>query len=281
MANEKISDLPPGSPAQPTDLIPIARGANNFALGVGDILALGGGGVEVAISGNSQGVPSTISSGTLVLAGGNNITLSQFGNSITISGNAGAGGGFSGGVSNITLSQFTSPVGATITVSAANQSIQTQNAINATFGGNTAGVLALVSSGTLFLAGGNNVTLSQNGNSVTISANTAAAANLSVSAGTTSGAFGGVTFSNSNNVNFGLNNGTITASAVQTVQTQASGNIGATGFATTTIAGTAIAGTNNTAGFTLAVPPYITSQTVQTQNVVGASISGNTAGVPA
>ena len=137
MANEKISELPAGSPAQPSDAIPIARGGQNFSIAVSDI---------------------------------------------------GGGGGGGGGV-NITL------------------------------GGNTAGVLSLVSTGTLFLAGGNNVTLSQNGNSVTISANTAAAANLSISAGTTSGAFGGVTFANANNVSFGLNNGTITATASQSVQT--------------------------------------------------------------
>jgi hypothetical protein len=136
VANEKISELPAGSPAQPSDAIPIARGGQNFSIAVSDI---GGGG---------------------------------------------PGGG-----------------------------------INASFGGNTAGVLSLVSSGTLFLAGGNNVTLSQNGNSVTISANTAAAANLSISAGTTTGQFGGVTFGNANNVSFGLNNGTITATASQSNQT--------------------------------------------------------------
>jgi hypothetical protein len=136
VANEKISELPAGSPAQPSDAIPIARGGANFSIAVSDI---GGGG---------------------------------------------GGGG-----------------------------------INASFGGNTAGVLSLVSSGTLFLAGGNNVTLSQNGNSVTISANTAAAANLSISAGTTTGQFGGVTFGNANNVSFGLNNGTITATASQSNQT--------------------------------------------------------------
>lgn len=136
MANEKISELPAGSPAQPSDAIPIARGGQNFSIAVSDI---GGGG---------------------------------------------PGGG-----------------------------------INASLGGNTAGVLSLVSSGTLFLAGGNNVTLSQNGNSVTISANTAAAANLSISAGTTTGQFGGVTFGNANNVSFGLNNGTITATASQSNQT--------------------------------------------------------------
>jgi hypothetical protein len=63
--------------------------------------------------------------------------------------------------------------------------------INATIGGNTAGAGALVSSGTLTLAGGNNVTLSQNGNAITISGANAAAgsntlgiSNLGNSAGT-------------------------------------------------------------------------------------------------
>ncbi|HEX3569047.1 MAG TPA: hypothetical protein VHT70_05235 [Candidatus Saccharimonadales bacterium] len=41
--------------------------------------------------------------------------------------------------------------------------------INATIGGNTAGGGALISNGTMTLAGGNNITLSQNGNAVTIS----------------------------------------------------------------------------------------------------------------
>lgn len=42
--------------------------------------------------------------------------------------------------------------------------------INATIGGNTAGVGSLVSTGTMTMAGGNNVTLSQNGNAITFSA---------------------------------------------------------------------------------------------------------------
>lgn len=96
--------------------------------------------------------------------------------------------------------------------------------VDVTLGGNTSGALALISTGTLFLAGGNNVTLSQNGNSVTISANTVAAANLSISAGTTSGAFGGLTFNNSNGLTFGLNNGTITGSAMSTLGLYALGN---------------------------------------------------------
>ena len=41
--------------------------------------------------------------------------------------------------------------------------------INVSIGGNTAGAPALISSGTVLLAGGNNITLSQNGQSITIS----------------------------------------------------------------------------------------------------------------
>jgi hypothetical protein len=41
--------------------------------------------------------------------------------------------------------------------------------INATISGNTAGAGALISTGTMTLAGGNNITLSQNGNAITIS----------------------------------------------------------------------------------------------------------------
>lgn len=108
--------------------------------------------------------------------------------------------------------------------------------------GNVSGAPALISSGTLFLAGGNNVTLSQNGQSITISANTAAAANLSVSGGSTSGAFGGLTFSNANNQSFGLNNGTIT------------GSVNAPGLGTTFV-GANVSGsmTLNTAGFNLSL----------------------------
>ncbi|MFA5004291.1 MAG: hypothetical protein WC498_03395 [Candidatus Saccharimonadales bacterium] len=98
---------------------------------------LNGGRVNATIGGNTAGAGTLISSGTMLLAGGNNVTLSQAGNALTIS--------------------------------AANQTVQTQNLHNLTLSGNTAGVMAQVSSGTLTLAGGNNITLSQNGNAVTIS----------------------------------------------------------------------------------------------------------------
>lgn len=149
-----------------------------------------GGRINATISGNTAGAAALVSTGTMTLAGGNNITLSQNGNGITISG-AGAGAAFSAGLSNlgnisgttglatnqmvlaggnnVTLSQSTAAGGNTVTISAANQTVQTQNLQYVTLGGNTAGAMAQVSSGTLTLAGGNNITLSQNGNAVTIS----------------------------------------------------------------------------------------------------------------
>lgn len=151
-----------------------------------------GGRINATISGNTAGAGALVSTGTMTLAGGNNITLSQNGNAITISGGAGGGAAFSAGMStngntlgttglatnqlvlaggnNVTLSQSTAAGGNTITISAASQTVQTQNLHNVTLSGNTAGAMAHVSSGTLTLAGGNNVTLSQNGNAVTISA---------------------------------------------------------------------------------------------------------------
>src|SRR5208282_2465868 len=148
--------------------------------------------------------------------------------------------------------------------------------------------------------GGNNVTLSQNGQSITISANTVAAATLSVSAGTTTTAAAGITFSNSNGFSFGLNNGTITAA--QSVQTQASGNIAGTNtnitgnasitlnssgisfngsglagtnLSLTTTAGSSLTATLNSSGLTLAMPAWLTTQTVQTQNNVDVTLGGN------
>lgn len=88
-------------------------------------------------------------------------------------------------------------------------------------GGNTAGVVAVMSSGDVTIAGGNNITLSQNGNAFTISA--AAQSNQpriqSISAGTTQVTTAQVVFSNANGVSFGADGQTITASvAAQSAQ---------------------------------------------------------------
>ena len=82
--------------------------------------------------------------------------------------------------------------------------------------GNTAGTPALISSGTVYLAGGNNITLSQNGQSVTISGANAGGAQTGISGiadgnGNTATS-GTVVFSNSNGVSFGVSGQTVTAS---------------------------------------------------------------------
>lgn len=82
--------------------------------------------------------------------------------------------------------------------------------INASISGNTAGAHTLVSSGTMVLSGGNNITLSQNGNTIGISAANAPSGSINFSAGTTSSNLNSIVFSNSGGVSFGLNGGTIT-----------------------------------------------------------------------
>lgn len=210
-------------------------------------------GVAASITGNTAGTPAVLSSGTMYLAGGNNITLSQSQNTVSIVGGAGAGGGIanqagtqtatSGTVvfsnsNNVTFGMSNSSV---VTASASfNQTVQTQNLHNVTLSGNTAGVMAQISSGTLSLAGGNNITLSQNGNAVTISGGAAGGAdgvNALVVNGGASTASTTLALSNGNNVTFGHNAGTITASASYSQSTQpvaVSGSNGSFNFSTAT-----------------------------------------------
>lgn len=90
-----------------------------------------------------------------------------------------------------------------------------QDAVSLT--GNTSGVLAAISSGTLYLAGGNNITLSQNANSVTISAAGGVQTAISgISAGTTQATSGTVSFADSNGVSFGVSGQTLTANIQDT-----------------------------------------------------------------
>lgn len=217
----------------------VLAGGNNVTLSQnGNSITISGanaGGAQTGISG-LQVSNTTYTSGTVSLVNANGLTFGSSGaNGISASYNstqfAGTGTTFSG--TNISGSMTLNSGGLNLALSGGGG-----GGPDVTLGGNTSGALALISTGTLFLAGGNNVTLSQNGNSVTISANTAAAANLSVSAGTTTGAFGGLTFSNSNNVSFGLNNGSITASASYSQSTQpvgVSGSNGSFAFSTLTM----------------------------------------------
>ena len=289
---------------------------------------------DLLISGNTVGVPQLVSSGTLTLAGGPNVTLSQAGNAVTISAAAGGGANFSAGVSNlgntlgstgltgtqlvlaggqsITLSQSTGPNGATVTISGAStaQSVQTQNLMDVTLAGNTAGVLALVSSGTLTLAGGNNVTLSQAGNAVTISgaaqtagSNTFGMSNLGNTAGT-SGVIsgdsirglivGGPNVTISQSLDAGNKSATLSVSvAAQTAESNTFGmsNIGNTAGTSGVISGNqlrmlVVGGPNVTAsqsinGSSATVSLSVAAQSVQTQNLFALTISSNTAGAGA
>lgn len=216
---------------------------------------LNGGRINATISGNTAGAGALVSTGTMTLAGGNNITLSQAGNAITISGAAGGGAGFTAGMSNIgntsgtsgtvsnqlimaggnnvTLSQSTGAGGNTITVSAASQTVQTQNILNgfSVSGISTSGTLESITSGGLFIYG-SFVTQSQN--SISLGMASPYALSAGMSGGNTSGAgnlavnkalyFAGgnnITLSNSNAIDggFGVTQ-TITISAAnQTNQT--------------------------------------------------------------
>lgn len=165
--------------------------------------ASGDGGIAQGITGNTAGTAQVVTGGTVYLAGGNNVTMSQENNTITIS--AGAGGTQSFGMSNlgntagtsgiatgpsvqylfaggnnVTLSQSINGASGTVTISAFNQTVESQS-----FGisnlGNTSGTSGIASGGQIkyLFAGGNNVTLSQSvdgaSGTVTISAGAGAA----------------------------------------------------------------------------------------------------------
>ncbi len=147
MADKKISDLGDGGLPQPTDEFVVARGATNNKIAWSSMSG-GAGGVAI------QASNATYTSGTVVVTGA--------GGGVTVGSNAGQ--------------QVQISVAAPVA-----QTVQTQNAVDVTLSGNTSGALALVSSGTLTFAGGNNITLSQNGNAITISGANAAGAQTGIS----------------------------------------------------------------------------------------------------
>ena len=184
-----------------------------------------GGGVAASMSGNNTlGTKTVISSGTMYFAGGNNITLSQEGNSLTM---IGAAAGTGAGIMGIANSDFTltdgtvmfqdgsgvtfGMVGHTITASVSD------NIHVSIAGGNTAGTMTEISSGTLSLAGGNNITLSQLGNAVTISAMNSGVAVLVGTDGNTDGTITTITsgtaqFFGGNNITLSQDGHSITIS---------------------------------------------------------------------
>jgi len=156
--------------------------------------------------------------------------------------------------------------------------------INASLSGNSTsagGGYSLVSTGTLYLAGGNNVTLSQNANTVTISA---AAQSVvpgiqSIQASNTTYTTGNVIFSNANGLSFGSSaGGAITAS--YTVPT----NFITTARASTDALGLNTAQTNvtwtaNSGGLSLNASGYAGTGTTFAGTNVSASMTHNSAGL--
>jgi len=194
-----------------------------------------------------------ISSGVMTLAGGNNVTLSQAGNAVTISAGASGAGGIAASLSG-----------------------------NSTSGG--AGY-SLVSTGTLYFAGGNNITLSQDSNSITISGANAGGAQTGISgiAGSAASTVtaGTVQFANANNMSFGLAGSTMTASFSQSVQPAQTGVSGISGSNTVYTSGTVdFIGSNivtirSSAGQRLVIDASVAAQSVQTQSRFNATIAGN------
>ena len=232
--------------------------------------------VDISLNGNTSGALALISSGTAILAGGNNVTLSQNGQSVTISAanqtvqtqNLVSVNGSTGNISivagaNISLSQNAS----TITISASNQSVQTQNLVDISLSGNTAGVLALVSSGTVIFAGGNNITLSQNGQSITISGPNAGGAQTGISGlqvSNTTYTSGTVTFQNANGISFG-SSGANGISASYTVPTQSNQTL-------------SFAATSNTAGNTSGISVDARSITLAGYGIASVGFSTSAGG---
>lgn len=192
---------------------------------------------SAGVSGGNTAGSTGATGSRLVLAGGNNITLSQStdanGGTVTVSafnqlaesntagisnlGNtAGTSGVISGnqirlllaGGNNVTLSQSVNGASATITVSAFNQTSQS-NTLGMSNLGNTSGTSGVISGPGLqmLLAGGNNITLSQsiNGSSATIT----------ISAGAAGGGAGTNTLGMSNLGNTSGTSGVISGSALQ------------------------------------------------------------------
>lgn len=187
-----------------------------------------------------------ISAGTTLAAGGqvvfsnsNNITFGLTGRTVTASAAAAGVTAVSGlgvstlgntsgdtgttigtivlaGINHITLSQSTAVNAATITISG-------RDAIfgaGVSTGGNTSGTTG-TQTGTLVLAGGNNITLSQatdpSGLTVTISGVSQSTGPAAIAAGTQTATSGTIVFSNSNNVTFGMQGSSVVTASIGNV----------------------------------------------------------------
>lgn len=204
----------------------IFAGAGNVSVGISNgsvVISGGASGTNPAIGAISAGTQSQ-SSGTVVFSNSNGVTFGLSNGTITATVNPGPAAGIAAVAANgstqttgsvifsasngITFGISTGAGAGTVTASytVPTQTVQTQNAVDLSFGGNTSGALALISSGTAVLFGGNNITLSQAGNSVTISGASQVPIQTGISGlqvSNTTYTAGTVTFQNANGISFG------------------------------------------------------------------------------
>jgi hypothetical protein len=194
-------------------------GGNNITLSqVGNAVTISGGSVGGNASWELEGTKTAGTTGTafstLFLEAYNNITLSGNSNSIRFSVGNYVDASESGSV------YFQNSNGLTwgSTTGASSTSITGDYAAakNIVASGNTSGTMATISSGTMTLAGGSNITLSQNGNAITFigGGGTGGGAALKGS-GTYTQNSGTIEFANSNSITFGLTANQMTASVAR------------------------------------------------------------------
>lgn len=150
------------------------------------MLAGGGNGIDLAITGNSTSGGAgyrTINVGTAILAGGDNITLSQDGQSITISGASG-GGAAATGISSIVASDATYTSGKVVFsgVGAATVNSNTGQRVDISVAAQSVQIVqsALQGSDATYTSG--KVIISGVGGGITVSSNTGQRIDLSVAA---------------------------------------------------------------------------------------------------
>ncbi|MDB6107841.1 MAG: hypothetical protein JWO52_7840 [Gammaproteobacteria bacterium] len=188
-----------------------------------------------------QSSSSTIDARSLSLVGAGNVSVGLSGGSVVISGAA-------GGQTNQSLGLYASS--------------QTTGQSSST----------TVDARSLSIVGMGLISIGYSGGSLLVSApGTTNFANLSVSAGTTSGSLGSLVFSNSNGVTFGLNGSTITASAAG-----GGGGVAIQAGTQTATSGTVIFSNSNGVSFGMSNSSVITASAGAALSTVGLYALGNT-----
>jgi hypothetical protein len=87
MANEKISQLPSGSPGQSTDLIPIARSGANYSLTITQALAVASGAISFSAitTGDNTAAAMTVDTGASLAPAGSGTIAANKVNAVVVS----------------------------------------------------------------------------------------------------------------------------------------------------------------------------------------------------